>query len=304
MRELATILLPTYNGQKYIKKMLESIILQDYRPIEVIISDDASKDNTTSIIDNYMKLHCNEGLSYRIIRNRKNVGLSGNISRAAKYVHGKYLFLADQDDIWKSNKISAQIEYMEKNDDCIMCICDRSIIDAEDKIICNSHFRYKQYNCRISQKWDYKMVLNNGPRYAANCICLRTDHLNKIFPIPRQLCSHDNFITIMAVHYGKIGWLNETLTLYRIHGGNLSGQYALETNKNIFKAGYIIFKGYKRISKRETIDLPIIKRELEVRFQEHSPNLEKFLYLSSGNNAYLMTMRYIFKNINKWKKFC
>lgn len=284
--------------------MLESIILQDYRPIEIIISDDSSKDNTISVIDNYLKLNCDEGLNYRIIRNRKNIGLSGNISRAAKYVHGKYLFLADQDDIWKSNKISAQVEYLEKNDDCIMCICDRSIIDAEDRIICNSLFRYPRYNYKITRKWDYKMVLNNAPNYAANCICLRTEHLNKIFPVPHQLCEHDTFITIIAVHYGKIGWLKEALTLWRIHGSNLSGQYALETNKNIFKAGYVILKSRKRIIKRETTDLPIMKRELEVRFQEYESDLEKVLYQRSSNNAYLMTMRYILKNVSRWKKFC
>lgn len=304
MRELATIILPTYNGQKYIKKMLESIILQDYRPIELIISDDASKDNTTVIIDNYLKLNCDAEITYKIIRNRKNVGLSGNISRAAKYVRGKYLFLADQDDIWKSNKISAQIGYLEKNDDCIMCVCDRSIIDSEDRIICKSLFRYPRYNDKIKRKWDYKMVLNNLSDCAANCICLRTEHLNDIFPVPPKLCEHDTFITIMAVHYGKIGWLNEALTLWRIHSGNLSGQYALETNKNILKAGYIILKSRKRVIKRETIDLPIIKKELEVRFQENNLKIEEVLNQRSDNNAYMMTMRYIIKNIDKWKKFC
>ena len=64
MKELVTILLTTYNGQQYIQQMLDSIYLQDYRPIEVIIAYDASIDKTVSIIINWIKNKPNEHLSF------------------------------------------------------------------------------------------------------------------------------------------------------------------------------------------------------------------------------------------------
>ncbi len=300
MNELATILLPTYNGEKYIEQMLDSIYKQSYRPIEVIITDDASTDRTVAVVAHWLKKRSTEELSFKIIRNKKNRGLSGNISRCEKYIHGKFLFLADQDDIWKEEKVSSQIAYLKENEDCIMCICDRGIINENNEIVCNSLFQYK--HARL-QKRNYNMVLNSKVQYPANCICLRADHIDKIFPIPTQICEHDTFITIMAAHYGRVGYINKMLVLYRIHENNLSHKFALETNDNLLKAGYIILKAYKRKNEREQIDPEILTVELKSRFDENIPKWSKNLYSGKIDHIYWKTILYILYNIDKWKKF-
>lgn len=300
MKELVTILLPTYNGQKYIKQMLDSIYFQDYRPIEVIISDDASQDDTISIINNWLENRRMDDISFKVIRNLVNKGLSGNISRAAKYIHGKYFFLADQDDIWEINKVSAQIEYLEKNEDCIMCICDRSIINENNTIVCLSLFQYNYANIR---KRDYQKVLDSAVQYPANCMCVRAEHLRNIFPIPEQIVEHDTFIAIMATHYGKVGYLKKALTLYRIHDNNLSKQYELMTTRNLFKIGHILLEGYKRNNKRECIDSSIIEIELKKRFREKPPQWSKNIYPGKINHMYLKLIQDLFKHRNIWKKF-
>ncbi len=302
MKELVTVLLPVYNGKKYVRQMLDSIYLQDYRPIELIITDDASTDNTFVVIKKWLSmLDISDNISFKLVRNRKNKGLSGNVSEAAKYVHGQYLFLADQDDMWRYDKISRQVEYLEQNKDCVMCICDRSIMNANGKIVCSSVFRYMQADLG---KWDYKKVMNSTVLYAANCMSLRTENLTDIFPIPEKIYSHDTFITIMAVHFGKIGFLRNSLTQYRIHGKNLSGQYALETNKNLFKAGYIIFKTFRRNQKIVDNDTLILRHELIKRFHENSEKMPMLIWGEKVEHILLDTISYVFDNFHNWKRFC
>lgn len=301
MKELATIILPTYNGQKYICQMLESIYQQDYRPIEVIISDDASADRTVPVIKRWLKDKNTEDISFEVIKNRNNIGLSGNISRAAKHVHGKYLFLSDQDDIWRSDKISQQIEYLKKHNECVMCVSDAAIMNKENKIVCKSYFKYIN---AVPVKRNYREVLNNGVLYGANCICLRTENLDKIFPVPTDMCEQDTFITIMAAHFGDVGYLTKALTLYRIHENNLSGSYAMEMNRNPFRAGYIIYKSLKRKNWRESVDPFIIKRELEQRFGEKDVRFSRALYSGAVKNIYWLTIKYMIDNRKRWKQFC
>lgn len=301
MKELVTILLPTYNGQKYIKQMLDSILAQDYRPLEIIIADDASTDRTILIINNWLEKENTQGVSCRLIRNRKNKGLSGNVSNAARYIHGKYLFLADQDDIWEESKISTQIAYLEQNEDCIMCICDRSIMNKRNEVVCKSYFKY----CNIDiGKRDYGKVRNSAKAYSSNCMCLKTEHLNEIFPIPKQIQEHDFFIAIMAAHYGNIGYVKRPLTLWRIHGKNLSGQYALETNKSLIKAGIIIFRGLCRVNHRECTDPQIIKYELKKRFNEDILQWSSEIYSGEKEHLWAATIQYIFNNLEKYRRFC
>lgn len=300
MNDLVTILLPIYNGRQYIVQMLNSIYFQNYRPLEVIISDDASTDGTTAVVRRWLKGKNGNDITFQLIMNKENRGLSGNISNAATHIHGKYLFLADQDDIWRKNKISAQVAYMEDNEDCEMCVCDRSVINGKGEVKCESLMRYEHRN---PKKRSYKDVLNQAICYSANCICLRTEHLDHIFPIPSGICEHDTFIAVMAAHFGKIGYVREPLTMYRIHGKNLSGNYAMETTKNLLRLEYAIIKSLKRVNRRETTDPVLIREALKNRFHEDNVRFSKKLYHGRIEKIYITSIRYIWDNIDRWRKF-
>lgn len=300
MKKLVTVLLPTYNGRQFVLEMLNSIYFQDYRPLEVIITDDASTDKTSTFVCKWLKGKNGDDISFKYIRNKENRGLSGNLSNAARYIHGAYLFLADQDDIWRKDKISTQVEYLEKNDDCEMCVCDRSVINDKGKVVCGSLMRYEH---RTTCKRSYQDVLNQSICYSANCICLRTAHLDHIFPIPDRICEHDTFIAIMAAHYGKIGYIRKPLTMYRIHKGNLSGNYALETTSNLFKLEGIIVRNFKRVNRREAVDPILIREALETRFDEKDVQFSKALYSGQIKKLYFTAFSYIWNNLDRWKRF-
>ena len=119
---MISVCMATYNGGKYIKEQLDSILPQLGKEDELVISDDGSKDNTYSIIQSYgderIKLFYNHGKH----------GFVGNFENALKQCKGDYIFLSDQDDIWKVNKVSV---VMEKLKDYSLVIHDAEIVDGE-----------------------------------------------------------------------------------------------------------------------------------------------------------------------------
>lgn len=301
MGESVTIILPTYNGQRYIRQMLDSVSMQDHRPIELVVTDDASTDATVAVVKEWSSAKSADDMTVRLIRNPKNRGISANISGAVRHVHGRYLFLADQDDVWRPTKISEQVRYLQENGDCIMCINDRSLMDKDGKVVCRSLFRYKGTDTR---KRDRDAVFERPPRYPANCMCLRTEQMDKIFPIPPGILCHDIYIAVMAAHYGKIGYLKKPLTSYRIHGENLSGQYALETEKDLFRAGRTILRSLKRNNRIADNDPAIVAGVLKERSGGEMLGAVKRLYPRKVDHVYLSVMWYILRGMSRWKRFC
>ncbi len=225
--DLATVVLPTYNGSKYIKEMLDSLERQTYSNMEVIVSDDCSKDNTVSIIETWIEQQKRNN-KYILLKNKRNRGLVQNLRSAMPYICGKYLFLADQDDIWKENKVEIQVNYFEKHEKCILNFCDRSII-WNGKIVISSEARNKNLFDPVVENTEY--VLNHPGRYGANMIAIRNAEncCRDILDISDNIVEHDTFITAMASMYGTVDFIRLPLVQYRIHHNNLSGNYRTET---------------------------------------------------------------------------
>lgn len=267
MGVIASIILPVYNGQKYLNEMLDSIWKQSYRPIQLIISDDCSTDSSVSIIGDWRRGKQNDNFKIEVLYNKKNVGLSANISRAVLKAEGDYLFFADQDDIWDKNKIEKQIEYLCKNLDCVMCQCDRSIIDQDGNLLYRSENAILNHMVR---KRDLKRVLQTPSIYAANCLCLRGNCINDIFPIPGEIVEQDSYIAAIAAHYGNIGYLFTPLVKYRIHDNNVSSPDYKQRGKkfNFIKFYSKCVRHMRRYNSIVTNDDKILRNVLLIRYQE------------------------------------
>lgn len=241
--DLVTVVIPTYNGSKYIKEMLDSLERQTYANIEVILSDDCSKDNTVQIIEMWIKQE-RRNKNYTLLKNKHNKGIAQNLKSTLSYIHGQYLFLADQDDIWKENKVEVQVKYFEKHEKCILNFCDRSII-WNGKTIISSEARNKNLFDNVVENTEY--VLNHPGRYGANTLAVRKkkDCLRKILDIPDNIVEHDTYITVIASMYGTIDFIRIPLVKYRIHYSNVSGNYRVEAARNFMEC----FKYLRRSAK-------------------------------------------------------
>ena len=98
---LVSVVMCTYNGEKFLQRQLESLFEQTYTNIEIIIADDASTDNTQQIL----KENASKDKRIRLLFHQKNIGYNKNFEHALQLVHGMYISICDQDDIWHPNKI-------------------------------------------------------------------------------------------------------------------------------------------------------------------------------------------------------
>lgn len=295
--KLVNIILPVYNGTAYLGKLLNSIKNQTYRPIELIIADDCSEDNTLVLINKWAK--DNEAdIPVTILEGKKNLGLSGNFSRAYPHIKGEVIFIADQDDIWEADKVRKQVEYLENNQDCNICICDRSIIDGKGRLLHRSEATYAN---RKKKKMNFGQVICSPSIYAANCMAIRNCHLEDIFSIPKEIIEHDTFIATMASYYGNVGFLQKPLIRYRIHTKNLSGSYTIETTNNIIRCFRSRVRINEKINHVKENDGVIIADILKKKYNVDIYKMNNKLTNYEIKNVYITAFNEVAKAIIKRK---
>lgn len=123
-KDLVSIITPTYNCAKFIGVTIESVLNQTYQNFEMIIVDDASKDNTEEVVKSF------KDKRIKYIRLSKNSGPAVARNRAMEEAKGKYMAFLDSDDLWKREKLEKQINFIKKNKYKIIC-SDYEQIDEE-----------------------------------------------------------------------------------------------------------------------------------------------------------------------------
>lgn len=111
MAELVSIIMPSFNTAEYIAESIQSVLSQSYTDWELIVVDDCSTDH----IDEVMKPFLSDN-RIKFFKNKKNSGAAVSRNRALREARGKWIAFLDSDDIWTSNKLEKQINYMEQND--------------------------------------------------------------------------------------------------------------------------------------------------------------------------------------------
>jgi glycosyltransferase involved in cell wall biosynthesis len=230
-----SVCIATYNGEKYIKEQLDSILIQIGLNDEVIISDDCSTDKTLDII----KL-INDKRIVLLESKTKFKNHNFNFENALKKATGDIIFMADQDDIWKLNKVERVLEIFN-NENVNLVISDCILVDANKKTISNSYF-----NIRNSGKGLLKNFYKNS--YVGCCMAFNKKVLNSSLPFPKNTFSHDTWIGLIAELVGNTFFLNEPLVYFRRHGENFSTHLngdSFLNNKSAYSTLESVFLRYK-----------------------------------------------------------
>jgi glycosyltransferase involved in cell wall biosynthesis len=196
----------TYNGEKYIKEQLDSILSHLKENDEVIVSDDSSSDKTVEIIKAY------NDSRIKIIENQKFQSPISNFENVLKHASGDIIVLADQDDIWKPNKIETIKKYMQEYD---LVLSDADIIDEQGNILQESF-----YALNGSKSGFIKNIVKNS--YLGCAMAFNRKVLEKSLPFPKDLPMHDWWVGLVAELYGKVYFIENKLISYRRHGNNVS----------------------------------------------------------------------------------
>ena len=219
---MISVCMATYNGQKYIREQIESILSQLGCDDELILSDDYSSDSTVDIINSF------KDKRIKLFYNELKKGVTHNFENALNKSRGEVIFLADQDDVWVPGRLKAMTAFMERGDfDVVECNC--ALVDSELNIIKDSY-----YSEEFPQK---KSVLGNFVKnsWLGCCMAFKREALEAALPIPYRASAHDLWLCLyMQLHF-KCGYMPDVLHLYRRHSNTVSFAGGKSTNSLWFK---------------------------------------------------------------------
>lgn len=219
MNEKIDILLATYNGEKYLKEQIESILNQTYKNIHLIIADDKSKDGTREILKEYEK---DERIT--VYLQKQNLGYVRNFEFLLKKVESNYYMLSDQDDVWLPEKVEKSMETLKKQN-ADLVFGDLEVVDENLKTIYPSFGDFMLLNRKIK-----KCIKSYEVNYLYNCvtgctILSKKEYIKNILPIPynSKYVPHDYWMALMVALKGKLAYMPEKYIKYRQHGNNQIG---------------------------------------------------------------------------------
>ena len=217
----------THNGAKYLREQVESIVSQLSKDDELVVSDDGSTDGTLDVLKSF------DDKRIKIYHYFASKNLPGfqyatlNFENALKHAQGDFIFLSDQDDVWKKDKIQISLKYLENYD---YVVSDAVVTDANLKIISETRF-VEEEKIHTNR---YMAVLFSTP-YQGSCAAFRRNVLRKALPFPKNLQSHDRWIGNVAAFYFKYKIIPEKLIFYRRHEDTTSNTFGGVRPAGLFK---------------------------------------------------------------------
>ncbi len=228
MSELVSIIMPAYNSEKYIQKSIDSVIYQTYQNWELIIVDDCSTDSTTKLITQITKTNN----KIKLYKQQKNSGAAMARNQAIKLSKGSYIAFLDSDDIWDSNFLQNQLDFMKKhNYDFVYSAYD--IIDELDEQI-GEYYPKKQ-------KVKYKDILKHN-HIGCSTVVYNKNKLGKQYMPLNAIKREDMATWLQMLKITSYAYCNnEKLAKYRIGHTSVS--------KNKIKMAKYQFQLYTKVEK-------------------------------------------------------
>ena len=210
----ASIVISTFNGEKYIEECLNSIINQSEKNFEVIIINDGSTDNSAKIIKRFI-----EKDKRFTLHNKKNQGMGASLNFAVNLAKSNIIFRFDDDDIMESNRIERQLDFLNKNKDVSFSSSFYKLIDSDGKVIGKKRSELVNFE-KVNKKINKDIVLgilHPGAVFYKN-IFLHVGGYRPFFWPCEDIDLWSRFI-----EYGyKVKVQEEYLTKYRIHKKSIS----------------------------------------------------------------------------------
>lgn len=233
---MVSVCMATYNGERFIREQIDSILCQLKSEDELIISDDGSTDKTIEIIKSYndnriILLHHKKNPAIARKKHSRNFYYaSENFENALNHAHGDYVFLSDQDDVWSPGKVERMVEELERGYDCVQC-------GFQNINECNQP-KPLQKGKNVSASVIKNLAMTP---FLGCCMAVDRKAFSYILPFPSMLIGHDLWIGELCVAKKKFGKIPDILVGYRQHGENVSpGTSGKSSNPFLFKITYRI----------------------------------------------------------------
>lgn len=231
--DLISIAMTTYNGEKYLREQLDSILNQTYKNIEIVVCDDCSTDSTSKILEEYSNKYNN----IRVFYNTETNGVNKNFEKVINLCMGDYIAISDQDDIWNNDKLELLINNINEFD--VIC-ANKTDIDDNNNLLPDIHF--KTFEFAKIFKYDESNFLNMyftnilwgctsliRKNFLLTCIPFPLAHRKNEPPILKEIMYYDHWICLCAYANKSIKYLDKSVIKHRVHNNNCTRS---SNNKN------------------------------------------------------------------------
>ena len=222
-----SVALAAYNGEKYLREQLDSILNQDFKDFTLYISDDGSSDGTLKILDEYAAKDSRVKL---FPKHEPNESACRHFLYMLENIQSDLYLFCDQDDVWTGNHIGSFVEkYKALSDDeknlPVLIHSDLKIVDSSLNEISPSLFEYSHLPKNPDRRFYFQlnnvtgcacMINNELKNYALKNTAMLDENLSKVL-------MHDHFFATIAAEFGKKIFIPESTVLYRQHGTNVCG---------------------------------------------------------------------------------
>lgn len=219
----------TYNHEKFIAQAIESVLMQkvnfDY---ELVIAEDCSTDRTREIVKNYQKKYPDK---IRLLLRKKNLGGQMNYIQTLQACHGQYIAILDGDDFWTNpHKLQKQTDFLDKHHDFTACIHWAKFFEQETgKIITEKHGPPV-----VKSYYTDEDLLEYNAFFATSSIVFRNGSITDFPKWIYNIEIVDFPLLILSARQGKIGFIDEAMSAYRIHREGLyTGSLYTESSSQI-----------------------------------------------------------------------
>lgn len=214
-----SVIMSVYNGEKYLQKAIESILIQTYKNFEFLIIDDNSNDSTIDIINSY-----NDN-RIKVISNQANIGLTKSLNIGLELAKGEFIARQDADDISDITRFEKQIEYLNKNEDIAILGTQAKIINEKGNLIIPP-FSWLRPVKEDEIKW---FCMFDSP-FIHSSVMMRKEIIWDIFKgyNSKHRTSQDYELWSRVVYNYKCENLNESLVSFRSHSNSVSSNYSIK----------------------------------------------------------------------------
>jgi hypothetical protein len=206
-----SVALCTYNGATYLRQQIDSIVQQTHPPDEIVICDDASRDETVAIITEMQRAYP----AIRLIQNPVNLGFGKNFEQAIRLCSGDIIFLSDQDDVWFPERVETMLNAFE---DGVSLVYSRFIHTDAD---------LNPQPGELFKPVDFSRTPRNIIKHWAQILgctqAFRASLKPLLLPVPSEWRGHDTWIGLMGYILGEVRCPPEPLNYYRLHKHSTSG---------------------------------------------------------------------------------
>ena len=259
-----SVLMPVYNGARYLREALDSIFSQSFTDFECVLIDDGSTDQTTEIIESYT----DSRITY--ISDGQNVGLTQRLNQGLEIARGKYIARHDDDDISSPQRFAQQVELLESNQDYLGCGSRVAIIDADGDVIGGRNFALDHLALM-----DQNLLEN---QFIHGSLMLRKTELLAVGGYrPFFVYAQDYDLTLRLQEHGKL--INLEAPLYSLRYSN-DAISASRTGEQMAYAQHA--RSAAELRRQEKVD-PIDARSVtelgDINFVARNDATERLLYL-------------------------